>query len=175
MLQPTSVAVSCFGNFFFTCLSFLPLLTYPNQLNSVSQIISNLKIIFLIGIVGGGVQLGPLGTAATNRPIVPAQGDYDDGEIGGMIIGRGNRSTLRKPSSVLLCPPQTPHAYQNANLGQCIGKPVTNCMSYCMAFLKRKKEVVHIYILTAVFGWARQGKFVDVLTVVSVNSPVFLD
>jgi hypothetical protein len=35
--------------------------------------------------VGGGVQLGPLGTAATNRPIVPYPGDYDDGEIGGMI------------------------------------------------------------------------------------------
>jgi hypothetical protein len=34
---------------------------------------------------GGGVQLVPLGTAATNRPIVPAPGDYDDGEIGGMI------------------------------------------------------------------------------------------
>jgi hypothetical protein len=46
---------------------------------------------FLIGIVGGGVPIGPLGTAATNRPIVPAPGDYD-GEIGGMI-GRGNRST----------------------------------------------------------------------------------
>jgi hypothetical protein len=30
----------------------------------------------------------PLGTAATYRPIVPALGDYDDGEIGGMIIGR---------------------------------------------------------------------------------------
>jgi hypothetical protein len=30
-----------------------------------------------IGIVGGGVQLGPFGTAATNRPIVPAPGDYD--------------------------------------------------------------------------------------------------
>jgi hypothetical protein len=43
----------------------------------------------LIGIVGGGVQLGPLGTAATNRPIIPAPGDYDDGEIGGMI-GREN-------------------------------------------------------------------------------------
>jgi hypothetical protein len=38
--------------------------------------------------VGGGVQLDPLGTAATNRPIVPAPGDYDDGVIGGMI-GRG--------------------------------------------------------------------------------------
>jgi hypothetical protein len=33
--------------------------------------------------------LGPLGTAATNRPIVPAPGDYDDGEICG-IIGREN-------------------------------------------------------------------------------------
>jgi hypothetical protein len=59
--------------------------------------------------VGGGVQLGPLGTAATHRPIVPASGDYDDGEIGGMI-GKGNRSTLRKPAPVPLCPPQTPHA-----------------------------------------------------------------
>jgi hypothetical protein len=35
---------------------------------------------FLIGIVGGGVHLGPLGTAATNWPTVPAPGDYDDGE-----------------------------------------------------------------------------------------------
>jgi hypothetical protein len=31
-------------------------------------------VILLIGIVGGGVQLGPLGTSATNRPIVPAPG-----------------------------------------------------------------------------------------------------
>jgi hypothetical protein len=58
--------------------------------------------------VRGGVQLGPLGTAATNRPIVPAPGDYDDGEIGGMMIGRGNRSTRKKPTPVQLCPPQTP-------------------------------------------------------------------
>jgi hypothetical protein len=47
--------------------------------------------------VGGGDQLGPLGAAATNRPIIPAPGDYDAGEIGGMI-GRGNRSTRRKPA-----------------------------------------------------------------------------
>jgi hypothetical protein len=39
---------------------------------------------------------------------VSAPGDYDNGEIGGMI-GRGNRSTRRKPTPVLLCPPQTPH------------------------------------------------------------------
>jgi hypothetical protein len=53
-----------------------------------------------IGIVGGGVKLGPHGTTATNRPTVPAPGDYDDGEIGGMI-GRGNRNTRRKPAPVL--------------------------------------------------------------------------
>jgi hypothetical protein len=45
---------------------------------------------FLIGVVGGGIQLGPLGTAATNTPIVSTPGDYDDGEIGGMMIGKGN-------------------------------------------------------------------------------------
>jgi hypothetical protein len=37
-------------------------------------------------------KLGPLGTAATEWSIVPAPGDYDDGEFGGMKIGRGNRS-----------------------------------------------------------------------------------
>jgi hypothetical protein len=73
--------------------------------------ISQLSVFFLIGIVGGGAQLGPLATAATNRPNVSAPGDYDDGEIGG-IIGRGNRSTWRKPAPVPLYPPQTPHAAQ---------------------------------------------------------------
>jgi hypothetical protein len=35
---------------------------------------------FLIRIVGGGVQMGPLGTSATEWPTVPAPGDYDHGE-----------------------------------------------------------------------------------------------
>jgi hypothetical protein len=65
---------------------------------------------FLICIVGGGAQLGPLGTAATKRLIVPAPGDYDDGEIDVMMIGGGSRSNRRKPALVPLCPPQTPHA-----------------------------------------------------------------
>jgi hypothetical protein len=54
--------------------------------------------------VGGGVQLSPLGTAATNRPVVPAPGDYDDGETGGMMDWQ------RKPAPVPLCLSQTPHA-----------------------------------------------------------------
>jgi hypothetical protein len=70
--------------------------------------------------VGGGVQLGPLGTAATNRPIVPAPGDYDGGEIGGMI-GRRNRSTRRKPAPMPLCPPQTPHAPRTRTRAAAVG------------------------------------------------------
>jgi hypothetical protein len=79
--------------------------------------------------VGGGVQLGPLGIAATNRTILPAPGDYDVAEIGGMI-GRGNRSTRRKHAPVPICPPQTPHSYPDANPGRLGGKPATNRLSY---------------------------------------------
>jgi hypothetical protein len=52
-------------------------------------------------------KLGPLGTSATHCPIVPAPGDCEDGEFGGMN-GRGNRSTQRKPAPTPLCPPQSP-------------------------------------------------------------------
>jgi hypothetical protein len=70
---------------------------------------------------GGGVHLGPLGTAATNRPIVPSPGDFDDGEIGGIMIGKGNRSTWKKPASVPLCSPQTPHAARNRSRAAAVG------------------------------------------------------
>jgi hypothetical protein len=49
--------------------------------------------------------MGPLRTSATEWPIVAAPGDYDDGEFGGMKIGRGNRSTQRKPPPSPICPP----------------------------------------------------------------------
>jgi hypothetical protein len=52
--------------------------------------------------------MGPLGTSATEWPIVHAPGDYDDGEFGGIKIGRENRSTRRKPAPAPLCPPQIP-------------------------------------------------------------------
>jgi hypothetical protein len=42
--------------------------------------------------------------------IMSASGDYDDGEIRGIMIGRGYRSTRSKPAPLPLCPPQTPHA-----------------------------------------------------------------
>jgi hypothetical protein len=81
----------------------------PDRLWGPASLIAE-GLIFFNWYGGGGVQLGPLGTAATNRPIVPAPGDYDDGETGRMMIGKGNRSTRRKPVPVPLCPLQTPHA-----------------------------------------------------------------
>jgi hypothetical protein len=69
----------------------------------------------------GGVKLGPLGTAATNRPVVSAPGVYDDGEIGGMMIGRRNRSTRRKLAPVPLCPPQSPHAARTWTRADAVG------------------------------------------------------
>jgi hypothetical protein len=87
-----------------------------------------------VGIVGGGVHLGPLGTAATSRPIAPAPGDYD-GEIGGILTGRGNRSTSKEPAPVPLCPPQTPHACPDANPGRRGGKPAPNPLSCGTAWL----------------------------------------
>jgi hypothetical protein len=53
-------------------------------------------------------RLGPLGTSAPNWPIVAAPGDCEEGDFGGKKIGRGNRSTRRKPAPAPLCPPQIP-------------------------------------------------------------------
>jgi hypothetical protein len=76
--------------------------------------------------------MGPVCTAATNRPIVPAPSDYDDGEIGGMI-GRGNRSNSEKtcPNSALSTP--NPKCCSDGNPGRRSGKPGTNRLSYGMA------------------------------------------
>jgi hypothetical protein len=63
------------------------------------------QIIILIRIVGGGgvVHLGSLGTSATEWPIVPTPGYYDDGEFGGMKIvqGKPNYSEKTYPSATL--------------------------------------------------------------------------
>jgi hypothetical protein len=75
---------------------------------------------FLIGVVEGGVQLGPLGTAATNGLLCQPRVIMMMGEIGGMI-GRGNQSTRRNPAPVPLCPPQTPHAARMQTRSAAVG------------------------------------------------------
>jgi hypothetical protein len=64
---------------------------------------------FLVSL--GGVRLSPLGTSATvgllSQPQIIDDADY--GAVGGMRIGKGNRSTRRKPAPLPLRPPQIPH------------------------------------------------------------------
>jgi hypothetical protein len=92
-----------------------------------------IQLIFSLNWYSGGwSQLGPLGTAATNRPIVPAPVDYDDGEIGGMI-GRGNRNTRRKPAPVPLCPPQTSHAARKRTRPAAVGSQLRHGHLYSYA------------------------------------------
>jgi hypothetical protein len=43
--------------------------------------------------------------------------DYECGTVSGIRIGRGNRSTRRKPAPVPLCPPQIPHDLTLARTG----------------------------------------------------------
>jgi hypothetical protein len=59
-------------------------------------------------IILSGVRLSPLGSAATTGLLHQPQmiDDGDCGAIGGMKIGRENRSTRRKPVSVPLGPPK---------------------------------------------------------------------
>jgi hypothetical protein len=87
---------------------------------------------FLIGIVGGGVQLGPLVTEATNRPVVPAPGDYDDGELGGIWQWKPKYSEKTCLSAALSTTNST--CYPDANPGCRGGKPATNRLSYGTAW-----------------------------------------
>jgi hypothetical protein len=70
--------------------------------------LNDIKFFFFYNLCGG-----TLGTAATTGLLYQPRmiGDGDCGEIGGMKIGRGNRSTRRKPAPAPLCPPQIPHDY----------------------------------------------------------------
>jgi hypothetical protein len=70
--------------------------------------------------------LGPLGTLVTDSPIVPTPSDYDDGEIGGMMIVQGKPKYSEKT-----CPSA---AFSTTNPTCCQdrrgGKPATNRLSY---------------------------------------------
>jgi hypothetical protein len=76
----------------------------------------------LIRLVGwfffilSGLRLSPLGTAAITGVLYQPQmiDDGDFGAAGGMKIGRGNRSTRRKPALAPLCSPQIPHDHTRA-------------------------------------------------------------
>jgi hypothetical protein len=61
-----------------------------------------------IRIVAGGGRSGSTRHVGHLWTVVPAPGGCEDGEFGGMKIGRGNRSTRRKFAPAPLCIPQIP-------------------------------------------------------------------
>jgi hypothetical protein len=67
---------------------------------------------------------------AIGGPIVACPGDYDNGEFGGMKIGRGNRSTRRTRPSTTLSTTNPTWPDLGSNPGRCGGKPATNHLSY---------------------------------------------
>jgi hypothetical protein len=81
--------------------------------------------------VGGGVQLGALGTAATNMPIVPAPGDYDDEVM--KLVEWLARETEVLGENLPQCRfvHNKPHMLcLDTNPGRRGGKPATNRPSY---------------------------------------------
>jgi hypothetical protein len=87
----------------------------------------------IIVIIVSGVRLSPLGTAATTTQLYQPQmiNDGDCGEICLIKIGRGNRSTRRKPAPTPFCSPQIPHDQTRARTpSRRGGKPATNRLSY---------------------------------------------
>jgi hypothetical protein len=91
--------------------------------------------------------LGPLGTSATEWPIVPAPGDYDDGEI--LVEWRfsGETEVLGENLPQRHCVHQKSHLPDpDSNPGRRCGKPATNRLSYGVIFL-------HILLLTIIYGF----------------------
>jgi hypothetical protein len=92
------------------------------SLNVLLGVIKNkaVPVLFLIGVVGGGVQLGPLGTAATNgllcqpRVIMMMEKLVNDD-------WQGKPKYSEKTCPVPLCRPQTPHAVRMRTWAAAVG------------------------------------------------------
>jgi hypothetical protein len=125
------------------------------------------------------VRLSPLGTSATNWPIVPAPDDDDEcGTVGGMRIGRGNRSTRRKPAPVPLCSPQIPHDQAWARTrAAAVGNRRLTALSYDTAYMQTSKLIISIpsHVITGeelVEHWRVFSFFLMPLGILGVASSV---
>jgi hypothetical protein len=106
-------------------------------------LLGNIYIYIYLYYLWGGTK--SLGTAATSGLLYKPQMIDDDhcGAIGGMKIGRGNRSTRRKPAPAPLWPPQNPTCSDpGSNPSRRGGKPATNRLSYGAA-IGEYKSMIH--------------------------------
>jgi hypothetical protein len=101
--------------------SYISLVTLPNVCYLLPEICFQVFFFNFLNLQsGGGIKVH-----STLRPLngllcQPWVIMIDNGEICGMI-GRGNRSTRRKPAPVPVCPPQTPHAARTRTQAAAVG------------------------------------------------------
>jgi hypothetical protein len=88
---------------------------------------------FLIGIVGGGVQLCPLGKSATSWPIVPALDDYKDGNLVEWWVARKNEVLGENLVQCHFDHHKSHMTWPGANPCHGGGKPATNRLNYSTA------------------------------------------
>jgi hypothetical protein len=81
-----------------------------------------LLLLLFYFVIISEVRLSPLGTAATAGLLYQPQmiDDGDCGAIGGMRIGRGNRSTRKESASVPLYLPQIPYDQTRSRTRTCV-------------------------------------------------------
>jgi hypothetical protein len=82
--------------------------------------------------VGGGVQTGPTWHVGHFWPIVTTKGDCEDGDFGGINIGRGNRNTRKKICHSATLSTTNP-TWPEPGAGRRGEEPATNRLSYCAA------------------------------------------
>jgi hypothetical protein len=151
--------------------SFLIVYTASMTPRTGVQPVATLLFFFFRGV---GLSLG---TAATSGVLYKPQmiNEGDRGAIGGMKIGRGNRSTRRKPAPAPLCLPQIPHDQTRARTpGRRGGKPATNHLSYgaartrLLTYRTTQRSInVGFEPTTPVFEWAKTVHVLDRAATVS--------
>jgi hypothetical protein len=90
-------------------------LSYP----MVGVAINSVEPSFFNSCIGRCSPFGSTRHCGQQWPIVPAPGDYD--EKIGLMIGRANWSTRRKPCPVPLCPPQNLQADRTQTRAAAVG------------------------------------------------------
>jgi hypothetical protein len=78
-----------------------------------------------------------------------------------MMIGKGNRSTWRKPAPMSLYLPQIPHDLT----GREPGKPAANLLSYGTAKNRCKLSTKHIYLIFSCSLFVKTPKYVYYKTI----------
>ena len=119
----------------------------------------------IIFVILSGVRLFPLGTAATTDQLYQPRmiDDGDCGAVGGTKIGRGNRSTRRRPAPLPLYLTQIPHEQTRA----------TDRLSYvrprCVEIVQEVVRLRKVHYLIFALRWGPRTRRLQATVVTSIE------